>query len=256
MTEVGRARESSVRHSAGRNIVQTKLASKPNKQQRALFAPSVLAEQNNAVLVAAAQRGVSEAFGVLVRRHQAKILCVAWRFTRNREDAEDITQQTLQKAFIHLRRFQGNSSFSTWLTRIAINEALMWARRKRASPEVSPDALNANNETSTQLDPTDLAANPEEICLHLERKRIVATAINSLTPKIRTAIQLQQLGELSIRETAGLMGLSIGTVKARVFHGRSKLRAILQRHIGSDQALRSSHRTNGLATNQLVFACK
>lgn len=252
MAQVGQASESSVRHSARGNTVQTKL---PDNHNKALFPPSALAEQNNALLVAAAQRGVNEAFEVLVRRHQAKILCVAWRFTRNREDAEDITQQTLQKAFVHLRRFQGNSSFSTWLTRIAINEALMWARRKRASHEVSPDALNVNNETAAKLDPTDLAPNPEETCLRLERKRIVATAINKLTPKVRTAIQLQQLGELSIRETAGLMGLSIGTVKARVFHGRSKLRATLKRYVGCGRASRLNHRANHIATDQLVCAC-
>lgn len=256
MTQVGQARESFVSHSAGRNTLQTKLASEHKKQQGALFAPTVLAEQNEAALVAAADSRPNEVFEVLVRRHQAKILCTAWRFTRNREDAEDIMQQTFQKAFVHLRQFEGNSSFSTWLTRIAINEALMWSRRKRGSSEVSLDVLNENNETARQLDPADKAPNPEETCLHLERKRIVATAINKLAPKMRKAIQLRQLGELSIQETAGLMGLSIGTVKARLFHGRSKLRAILKRSVGSDQALRSRHRTNGIATNQFACACE
>jgi RNA polymerase sigma-70 factor (ECF subfamily) len=74
---------------------------------------------------------------VLVRRHQARILSAAWRFTRNREDAEDIVQQSFQKAFVHLQQFEGNSSFSTWLTRVAVNEAPMWLRSKRTSSEVA-----------------------------------------------------------------------------------------------------------------------
>ena len=258
MTQIAQPRKSSLRHLTRRNAAparQTKPASKHDQQQGALIAPTVLADQNDAAL-AAVDSGADEAFEILVRRHQARILSVAWRFTHNREDAEDISQQTFHKAFVHLRQFKGNSSFSTWLTRIAINEALMWSRRKRASSERSPDVLNANSETATRLDPTDLAQNPEEACLHLERKRIVATAIDNLTPKIRTAVQLRQLSELSIRETAGLMGLSIGTVKARLFHGRSKLRAMLKRYVGSDQLLRPIHRTDGNATGQLVCACE
>src|SRR5438034_10319366 len=86
-------------------------------------------------LVAAAKNGDAQAFEALVERHQSRIRAIASRFTRVSEDAEDIAQQSFQKAFIHLRQFEGNSAFSTWLTRIAINEALMWLRRKRASRE-------------------------------------------------------------------------------------------------------------------------
>jgi hypothetical protein len=115
------------------------VANKFHKRAAAIPPLRILAEEDDAALVTAAKCGSTEAFEVLVRRHQARILSVAWRFTRNREDAEDITQQTFQKAFIHLRQFEGNSSFSTWLTRIAMNEAPMWLRRKRASFEVPID---------------------------------------------------------------------------------------------------------------------
>ena len=235
MTQVAQATESAVRHPAGTNTVQTKLASEHNKQQSALITSTVLAEQNDASLVAGAESEVNEAFEVLVRRHQAKIRSVAWRFTRSREDVEDITQQACQKAFVHLPQFQVNSSFSPWLTRIAINEALMWSRKKRGWSEVSLEMLSASNETAKQLDPTDLASNPEQTCLELERKRIVSAAINKLAPGVRRAIQLRQLGELSIEETAALTGLSVATVKARLFRGRWKLRSISNRHLGSAQ---------------------
>jgi RNA polymerase sigma-70 factor, ECF subfamily len=207
--------------------VRTKLANKPDEEKQALPTPTFLAEQDDTALVTAAGSGSNEAFEVLVRRHQARLLHVAWRFTRNLEDAEDITQQAFQKAFVHLRQFQGNSFFSTWLTRIAMNEALMWLRRNRGLADVPLEKQDVASETAWALDPPDSGLNPEETCLLLERKRIVVAAINKLTPTLRTAMKLRELHDLSTQETAGILGLSVGTVKARVFHGRGKLRAML-----------------------------
>src|SRR5258708_32766951 len=96
------------------------------------------------VLVSAAKNGNQRAFEVLVERHQQRMLAFARRYTRVREDAEDVVQQTFQKAFIHLSQFQGKSSFSTWLTRIAINEALMLVRRSHALREIPADDSNAH----------------------------------------------------------------------------------------------------------------
>jgi RNA polymerase sigma-70 factor (ECF subfamily) len=114
----------------------TKLVNKFRKRTAVIPTLPILAEEDDAALVTAAASGSNEAFEVLVRRHQARILSAAWRFTRNREDAEDIVQQSFQKAFVHLQQFEGNSSFSTWLTRVAVNEAPMWLRSKRTSSEV------------------------------------------------------------------------------------------------------------------------
>ena len=202
--------------------------------EAAFSAGRILAKEDDTTLVAAAESGRSEAFEILVRRHQARILSVALRFTRNYEDAEDIAQQAFQKAFVHLRQFERNSSFSTWLTRIAMNEALMWLRRKRRSAEVPLEKPNVENETVLTLDPPDPAPNPEETCLQFERKRIVSAAINKLTPAVRVALKLLELAEVSTQETARLMGISVGAVKARLFHGRRKLRDRLKRYDGSD----------------------
>src|SRR5215469_16962109 len=87
-------------------------------------------------LVASAKEGDEKAFEILVRRHRPQVFALALRYTRVHEDAEDIVQQTFQKAFVFLRKFQGKSSFLTWLTRIAINESLMLLRRGRAVREV------------------------------------------------------------------------------------------------------------------------
>ena len=184
-------------------------------------------------LVAAAKRGDGRAFEVLVGKHQSRIQAIASRFTRVPEDAEDIAQQSFQKAFIHLRQFEGNSAFSTWLTRITINEALMWLRRKRAVREVPMEESAADNGDTFVPDPADPGPSPEDSYSQREWKQILSRAMNHLTPAIRTAVELRDLGELSTDETAGIMRLSTGAVKARLFHGRRKLRVLLKRYVES-----------------------
>ena len=181
-------------------------------------------------LVAAAKRGDEKAFETLVSRHRPRILVLALRYTRAREDAEDVVQQALQKAFICLNSFEGKSSFSTWITRIAINEALMWLRRARALREVSVDNLSSEDETVPALEIPDRSPDPEAEYLQREGLQILFTAIGELRPGMRTAIELRELGELSNRETARRMDLSLSTIKARVFQGRKKLRETLRRY--------------------------
>jgi RNA polymerase sigma-70 factor (ECF subfamily) len=180
-------------------------------------------------LVLAARNGDPHAFEILVVRYQRRILAVARRFTRNREDAEDIAQQSFQKAFIHLHKFEGKSCFSTWLTRIAINEALMLLRRGRGLREVSINDLSRNEETAVGLEMPDSRAGPESAFLQNERNRNLSEAMDELTPGIRTAIELRELRELSTKEAARVMGLPVGTVKSRVFQGRKKLHEVLMR---------------------------
>jgi RNA polymerase sigma-70 factor, ECF subfamily len=211
----------------------------------------------DAALVAAAKRGDGQAFEVLVGRHQSRIRAIASRFTRLPEDAEDIAQQSFQKAFLHLRQFEGNSSFSTWLTRIAINEALMWLRRKRTSREVPMEESGAEDGQMLPLDSPDPGPSPEDSYLQREWKQILSRAMNHLTPAIRSAIELRDLGERSTDETAGIMRVSTGAVKARLFHGRRKLRVLLKRYVESagsqgSQAMRRSGKVKRIARQQLV----
>jgi RNA polymerase sigma-70 factor (ECF subfamily) len=239
--------------------VPAKLVNKFQKRAAAIPPLRILSEEDDAKLVAAADSGSNEAFEVLVRRHQARILSAAWRFTRNREDAEDIVQRSFQKAFVHLQQFEGNSSFSTWLTRIAINEALMWLRKKRTLPEVPIEVSSANGETAVPLDFPDLGPNPEDRCLQQEQERILSAAMKELTPGMRKAIELRELGELSTEETARALGLSVQAVKGRVFHGRRKLREVLRRYVDSTwtygkQALRTSDKANGISRHHVVWS--
>jgi RNA polymerase sigma-70 factor (ECF subfamily) len=213
-----------------------------NKRAPAIPLLRASADEEDTALVAAAKSGDGRAFEVLVERHQSRIRAVAWRFTRVPEDAEDIAQQAFQKAFLHLRQFEGNSSFSTWLTRITINESLMWVRKKRAYREVPIEELGAENERSLSLDPPDPGPSPEDRYSQREWKQILSRAMSELSPAIRTAIELRDLGELSTGETAGIMRVSVGAMKARLFHGRRKLRAKLKRHVESMSSLETKQR--------------
>ena len=186
-----------------------------------------LVADEDASLAAAAKARDTRAFELLVERHERRIFSMAQRITRNREDAEDVVQQSFPKAFIHLKKFEGQALFSTWLTRIAINEALMLLRRKRWSREGPTEESSTKTESALPLDFLDSAPNPEDSCLDREQKQILTAALNKLRPGIRKAIELRVLGELSTGETALVMGLSVAAVKGRVFHGRRKLRETL-----------------------------
>ena len=174
-------------------------------------------------LVAAAKRGQAEAFATLCQPHTRKLIRNAHRITRNREDAEDAFQDTLLSAFIHINNFDGRSSFSTWLTRIAINSALMTLRKKRRSREIpiGSGELGANG---VRWDVPDPSANPEKLYAQREKERILREAIRELRPTIRQVVEIQQLQEISMKETAGMLGVSVTAAKARLFHGRRALR--------------------------------
>jgi len=216
---------------------------------------TIAGQDEEAALVLAAKSGDGQAFEILIGRYQRRILAVARRFTRVREDAEDIVQQSLQKAFVHLHKFEGKSSFSTWLTRIAINEALMFLRKGRLVREVSIDDLSGNEETAPGVEIPDSRASPESAFFQSERKRVLSAAMNKLRPGIRTAIELRDLGELSTKEVARVLGLSIEAVKGRVYQGRRKLHRVLKREsiwMSGTQILQASCEANGPSRHQLI----
>jgi RNA polymerase sigma-70 factor, ECF subfamily len=179
-------------------------------------------------LVAAAKSGDESAFETLVKRYQRRIFALAFRYTRGREDAEDIVQQTFQQAFIHLHQFEWKSSFSTWATRIAINQALMLLRRRQALREIPIDDLSDDEGTTSIHEPVDASPDPEANCLQSEKARSLSSAIRRLRPGTRRAFELKELRELSARETAGQMGVSVAAIKARVFRARRELSKALR----------------------------
>lgn len=174
-------------------------------------------------LVAAAKRGDARAFDELVLRHRQKIVAVAQRITNNREDAEDAAQESFHKAFLSLGTFQEKSRFSTWLTRIVMNEALMLLRRRRAVFEDLPEAADDNGQ-SLSARFVDQRPGPEQSCWLRERAELLREAINRLGPNLRSAVQLFSFEERSAEETAEMLGTSKAAIKARLFQARQKLR--------------------------------
>jgi len=175
-------------------------------------------------LVSAARRGHQAAFGELCKRHAKRIIHTMLRITRNREDAEDALQDSFLSAFVHLRDFDGRSSFSTWLTRIAINSALMKLRKNRGSREIPMDEPAGAGDTLLRFEPADWYPDPEEQYARQERQRVVAEAVRSLRPTLQKVIEIRELQEGSIKETAQRLGISVAAAKARLFHARAALR--------------------------------
>jgi RNA polymerase sigma-70 factor, ECF subfamily len=180
-------------------------------------------------LLAQARGGHSEAFDALCQPHKRRLLRNTYRITRNREDAEDALQDSFLRAFLHINKFDGRSAFSTWLTRIAINSALMIIRKRRNGRVTDMGIPGEIGAEELEWEVTDHAANPEQSYAQREIENILASEIRALRPSIRTAIEMQQIQELSTRETAGRLGISVAAAKSRLFHGRVALRSAMRR---------------------------
>ena len=178
-------------------------------------------------LVAAAKSGHAAAFDALCHPHTKRLFRSTYRITRNREDAEDAVQDSFFRAFVHIRKFDGRSSFSTWLTRIAINSALMILRKKRGSRETAMEVSERLDTKRLEWEVADHASNPEEECVQSEIGNILRAEIRDLRPALRAVFEIQHLQEFSLRETAGKIGISLSAAKARAFHGKSALRKAL-----------------------------
>ena len=174
-------------------------------------------------LVTAAKHGNRDAFGELIARHMKEIFNVAQRITRNREDAEDAVQESFRSAFVHVGSFDGRSRFSTWLTRIVMNAALMKLRKNRGLREVPIEEPLVLGEAPPHHETRDAAPNPEEAYAANERRRIFREAVEELRPKLRDTVD-HQLRENSLQETAEILGISIPAAKARLFHAKTALR--------------------------------
>jgi RNA polymerase sigma factor (sigma-70 family) len=204
-------------------MVAERLSISQRSQQDCVLAssPHLFSEDR---LVEAAKTGQSAAFAALCERHTQQLVSTALRITRNLEDAEDAVQDALLSAFVHIGRFDGRSSFLTWLTRIAINSSLMILRKKRSSREVAILSADDSGADGLCLEIVDHAPNPERLYAQSERKKILQRAVFRLRPTLRQVVEIQQLQECSLRETAKAMRISVAAAKARLFHAKSALR--------------------------------
>lgn len=181
-------------------------------------------------LVKAARHGDQEAFASLVRQQGRRIYLLALRILRRPEDAEEVVQESLWKAYSKLEQFQGESRFSTWLARITLNEALMHLRKLPAREEISLEEMTApSGESAAPTQMRDQAPNPEEACASRELRRTVRDAVARLQQPYRTVVAMRSLEEFTTAETAQLLGLSPTGVKTRLRRARLRLRQRLDR---------------------------
>jgi RNA polymerase sigma-70 factor, ECF subfamily len=171
--------------------------------------------------VAAASSGETGTLDKWYRANAEKLFYTVRRITRNHEDAEDAVQDAFLSAFLHLQSFDGRSAFSTWLTRIGINSALMILRKRRNSREVSARRAGVDE---MLWEVPDSAPNPERRCAQRERERFLRDAIADLRPRLRRTLEFHTLQDHSLRETAAQIGISATAAKARLFHAKAALR--------------------------------
>ena len=174
-------------------------------------------------LVQQAIVGDSRAREELFGSHAARLYRTAFSVLRNKEDAEDAVQNSLCNAFLNLRSFKGRSSFSTWLTRIAINSALMIRRRRVAHVEASLDEMTEIQPEQLQLRIVHPGPTPEDVCAANQSHERLSQQVRQLPSAIRVAFQLRVVKGLSAGETCLALGIGNAALKARIFRARRML---------------------------------
>lgn len=194
--------------------------------------PRLTGEQE---LILRAQNGDRQAFDDLAKEYWPRMLRTALRIVRNPEDAEDATQQAFVAAFTKLDRFRGESSFSTWLTRITLNESLTLLRRRkhdfRAAEEV-PD----NNGEPLRIELPDATENPEERYLRNETSNLIQMSLRAVKPAYRKAMKLRLSEDLSVEEIAGRLKIPVNTIKVHLYRGRQAMKSFLEERMTLPQA--------------------
>lgn len=184
---------------------------------------------DESVLVSGAKAGNYAAFEELVNRYEKKIYRLGMNITGSPEDAEDVLQDTFLKAFEHLPEFREDSRFYTWIVRIAVNEALMKLRKRRSSKEVPFEETEDQEGEVLVRDYADWRPNPEQTLAREEMEQVLRNAIQALPPGFRTVFYLRDVEGLDTHETAQLLNVSTGAVKARLFRARLRLREELSK---------------------------
>jgi RNA polymerase sigma factor (sigma-70 family) len=175
------------------------------------------------MLLSAAQAGQESAFVELCYRHSGRILSTLSRITKNKEDAEDVFQEAILKAFVHFRDFKGGASFTTWLTRISINSALMMLRRRRVRPEASIGESIDEGARPLQYDIADQRPNPEQDYIQSENHRRLQSAISRLPTVYRRVFEIRLRSDGSMKEIAEEAGMTIAAAKSRLLRARRAL---------------------------------
>ena len=167
--------------------------------------------------------GDSDALSALFTQYRARLYRAAFSILRNPEDAEDALQDGLLSACLHLRRFEGRSCLSTWLTRIVLNAALMVRRRLSARPQTSLEQLSTVSGSLGESWVMDTKPSPEQRYALAERRDLVAKGMMRLSPLLRSPLQLHYFHCLSLPDVAKRQGVGINVLKSRTWRARHQL---------------------------------
>jgi RNA polymerase sigma-70 factor (ECF subfamily) len=189
------------------------------------------AQLNEEKLIRAGQRGDQQAMETLFRRYQRPLFQTALRVLGNNEDAEDALQDGMLSAYRNLKRFEGRSQFSTWLTRIVINAALMRRRSAKARPAISLDETPREDELPASERFADDGPNPEQVFASTEIREMISENLDELSPLLRTAFVLREVQGYSTGEAAKKLGVTENTLKARLWRARHQLAERLGRRL-------------------------
>lgn len=176
-------------------------------------------------LVHSAQKGDTSAFGQLVEAHQSKIYSLCYRMTGNAEDAADLTQEVFLSAWRSLSRFQEQSSFGTWVYRMATNASIDFLRREKRRQVLSMTMEEDSEERQAQV--PDERYSPHRLLEQKEARQAVVDALAALSPEHRQVLVLREMEGLSYQEIGQLLDLEEGTVKSRIARARLALRDFL-----------------------------
>jgi RNA polymerase sigma-70 factor, ECF subfamily len=193
-----------------------------------------LAALEDAELVQLACQRDGAAFRAIMQRHNRRLYRLARSVTRNDTEAEDVVQEAYVRAFSNLATFRGESSLATWLSRIALNEALGRLRSRRPSADLTE--IESRPPTQSQIIPFPNSSpqlDPERTMAQREIQLIVERAIDELPEAFRTVLVARVIEEMSIEETADLLGIRPETVKTRLHRARGLLKEALEKRVGS-----------------------
>lgn len=182
-------------------------------------------------LVSRAQNGDDNCFAELVRRHQSAGMKLAVSILRDRQDAEDELQNACWKAFQHIGQFQQDSKFSTWFTRIVVNQCLMRLRQLRRAKFYYMDDTQVGDEVTT-LELPDDSKNPERELGQTEIGQVLQSEIRRIPPLLRNVFVLRDVQEMPMNDVAEKLGISVAAAKSRLLRARLELRNRLQKHFG------------------------
>lgn len=186
-------------------------------------------------LVVKAQDGDNAAFAELIERHQTTCKRLALSILRDAANAEDEVQNAFWKAFEHIGQFQQDAKFSTWLSRIVVNQCLMRLRKERRAKFLYLDEGVAGEEVAT-LELPDQRPSPEMTLAQTELGEILQKEIGRIPPMLREVVVLRDVQGLSMSDVAGRLGISVAAAKSRLLRARLELKSRLQKHFGEASA--------------------